>query len=380
MNTTSLNSGSTNDSEVIIQGRPVGPNHPPFIIAELSGNHNRSLERALAIVDAVAAAGADALKLQTYTAETMTLNLSEGEFFIEDPKSLWQGESLYQLYEKAHTPWEWHEPIMRRCRELGLICFSSPFDATAVDFLETLQVPAYKIASFEILDLPLIKKAASTGKPLIISTGMATEAEIDDAVTAAKNAGCQQLILLKCTSSYPANPAESHLRTIPYLKGRFGVQVGLSDHTPGIGAAIAAVAVGATVIEKHVTLSRNDGGVDSAFSLEPLELKQLVQEAAIARQALGSVHLGPSDREKASLQFRRTLYVVEDMQAGEVFSAENVRAIRPGLGLSPKYYETILGQKTKTPITRGTALCWELIDDSPAKAQTLIQQGMPHAH
>lgn len=367
------------DTDILIQGRPIGSNHPPFIIAELSGNHNQSLERALAIVEAVAATGADALKLQTYTADTMTLNLTHGEFFIQDANSLWQGESLYQLYEKAHTPWEWHAPIMRRCHELGLICFSSPFDATAVDFLESLQVPAYKIASFEILDLPLIRKAASTGKPLIMSTGMATESEIDDAVTTARNAGCTQLILLKCTSSYPAQPAESHLRTIPYLKERFGVPVGLSDHTPGLGAAIAAVALGATVIEKHVTLSRADGGVDAAFSLEPPELKQLVQETSMARQALGSVVLGPSEREKASLQFRRTLYVVQDMQAGEIFTADNVRAIRPGVGLPPKYYEAILGQRASVPISRGTALCWDLIADFQANTQTLMPQGVPHA-
>lgn len=374
-----MNSPSV-DSDIVIQNRPIGPNHRPFIIAELSGNHNQSLERALAIVDAVAAAGADALKLQTYTADTMTLDLAEREFFIEDPKSLWQGESLYQLYEKAHTPWGWHEPIMRRCRELGLICFSSPFDETAVDFLEELQAPAYKIASFEILDLPLIKKAASTGKPLIMSTGMATEAEIDDAVTAARNAGCEQLILLKCTSSYPADPAESHLRSIPYLQNRFGTQVGLSDHTPGLGASIAAVALGATVIEKHVTLSRDDGGVDAAFSLEPLELKQLVQEAAIAHQALGSVYLGPSQREQASLQFRRTLYVVEDMQPGDTFNAQNMRAIRPGLGLSPKFYETILGQKANAPITRGTALRWDLIEQALEQSPAQTAEGSPHAH
>ncbi len=348
--------------DVTIQGRAIGPSHEPFVIAEMSGNHNQSLERALAIVDAAAGAGASAMKLQTYTADTMTLNLNEREFLIGDAKSLWKGESLYNLYEKAHTPWDWHEPIMRRCRELGLICFSSPFDDSAVDFLERLEVPAYKIASFEILDLPLIRKAAATGKPLILSTGMATEAEIQDAVNAAKEVGCQQYVLLKCTSSYPADPAESNLNTIPYLCDRFATQVGLSDHTPGIGAAVAAVALGASVIEKHVTLSRAEGGVDAAFSLEPLELKQLVREVNLAHQALGKVFLGPSPREEASLQFRRTLYVVEDMRAGEAFSPENVRAIRPGLGLSPKHYEAILGQKAKRDIARGTALQWELMD------------------
>lgn len=347
---------------ISIAGRPIGQQYKPFIIAEMSGNHNQSLERAIAIAEAVAAAGADAIKLQTYTSDTMTLNLSEGEFFIEDPNSLWQGESLYNLYQKAYTPWEWHASIMQRCRELGLICFSSPFDASAVEFLEKLNAPAYKIASFEILDLSLIRKVSATGKPVIISTGMATEEEVDDAVKAARNAGCTQLILMKCTSSYPANPAESHLHTIPYLQDRFGVQVGLSDHTPGIGAAIASVALGATVIEKHITLSRAEGGVDAAFSLEPQELKQLVSEVNIAWNALGSVVLGPSPEERSSLQFRRTLYVTEDMQAGEAFTSKNVRAIRPGLGLPPKYIEAVLGQTAAQPIRRGTALQWELIN------------------
>jgi pseudaminic acid synthase len=346
---------------ISIAGRAIGLMERPFVIAEMSGNHNQSLDRAMAIVEAVADAGVDALKLQTYTADTMTLDLSEREFFIADASSLWQGESLYQLYQKAYTPWEWHAPIMQRCQELGLICFSSPFDVSAVEFLEQLNAPAYKIASFEILDLPLIRKVAATGKPVIISTGMATEREIQDAVDAAQSAGCTQLILLKCTSSYPADPSESHLKTIPFLRDRFGVQVGLSDHTPGIGAAIASVALGATVIEKHVTLSRTEGGVDAAFSLEPQELKQLVCEVRMAWQALGTVVLGPSPQECASLQFRRTLYVTEDVQVGEVFTPQNVRAIRPGLGLPPKYLDMVLGQTATCDVRRGTALSWELV-------------------
>jgi pseudaminic acid synthase len=359
---------SMNKPLIHIHNRPVGAGEPPLIIAEMSGNHNGSLVRALEIVDAAAKAGADALKLQTYTADTMTLDLAEREFFIENPNSLWQGESLYRLYQKAHTPWDWHAPIMERCRELGMLCFSSPFDATAIDFLEELNAPAYKIASFEILDLALIRKAATTGKPLILSTGMATETEISEALNAAREGGCRDLILLKCTSSYPADPAESHLRTIPYLQERFQVQVGLSDHTPGIGAAIAAVALGATVIEKHFTLSRADGGVDSAFSLEPSELAQLVRECRIAGQALGGVQLGPCAHEQASLQFRRTLYVVEEMAAGELFTERNVRAIRPGLGLPPKHYEAILGQRASQAISKGTALRWEYIQTPVGQA------------
>lgn len=359
--------GVRSGAQVAIQigSHLVGPHEAPFIIAEMSGNHNGSLVRALELVEVAAQAGAHALKLQTYTADTMTIDCNEGEFFIENPNSLWKGESLYNLYQKAYTPWEWHEPIMQYSRELGMECFSSPFDASAVDFLESLNAPAYKIASFEILDLPLIRKAASTGKPLIMSTGMATEAEIEDAVQAARSAGCQELILLKCTSSYPADPAESHLRSIPYLQERFQVQVGLSDHTPGIGAPIAAVALGATIIEKHFTLARADGGVDSAFSLEPQELRQLVNESRLAHKALGTVQLGPSEIEKASLQFRRTLYVVEDIAPGEVFTEQNVRAIRPGLGLPPKHYDAILGQSAACIIKRGTALSWDLIQKTP---------------
>ena len=359
-----LGNEKPDNGTIRIAGRAIGAQEAPFIIAEMSGNHNGSLERALSIVDAAADAGACAIKLQTYTADTMTLDLAEGDFFIENPLSPWKGESLYSLYEKAHTPWEWHAPIFKHCREQGLIAFSSPFDASAVDFLEKLEAPAYKIASFEILDLPLIRKVAATGKPVIISTGMASEAEIDEAVTAARQAGCHELILLKCTSSYPANPADSHLRSLPYLQQRFATPVGLSDHTPGIGAALAAVALGAVVIEKHLTLSRAEGGVDAAFSLEPDELAQLVEESRMAQRALGQVHIGPCEHERGSLQFRRTLYVVEDIPAGTVFSTKNIRAIRPGFGLPPRHYEAVLGQKSACPIRKGTPLSFDLIAES----------------
>lgn len=339
----------------------VGKDAAPFIIAEMSGNHNQSLDRALAIVDAIAESGAQALKLQTYTADTMTLDLAEREFFIDNPNSLWKGNSLYNLYEQAFTPWEWHDPIFKRARAHGLVAFSTPFDATAVDFLETLDVPAYKIASFENTDLALIRKVAATGKPVIISTGMASLAEIDEAVHAARSAGCKDLILLKCTSNYPASPASSNLASIPYLKALFQCEVGLSDHTLGIGAAVASVALGASVIEKHVTLNRAEGGVDAAFSLEPAELKQLVTETNTARHALGTIQLGPTEEERASLVFRRTLYICEDLEKGDVLTAKNLRAIRPGLGLPPKFIEQLLGKRVAKAVKRGTSMNWDLI-------------------
>lgn len=344
-----------------ICGRPVGVDAPPFVIAEMSGNHNQSLERALAIVEAAAAAGAHALKLQTYTADTMTIDVREGEFFIADPNSLWTGTSLYELYQQAYTPWEWHEPIFRRARELGMIPFSTPFDESAVDFLESLDVGVHKIASFENTDIPLIRKVAATGKPMIISTGMASVAELDETVRAAREAGCRDLVLLKCTSTYPATPESTNIRTIPHLRELFSCEVGLSDHTMGCGAAVAAVALGAAVIEKHFTLARADGGVDSAFSLEPAELKTLVVESERAWQSLGRVTYGASAAEKKSLVFRRSLYVVKDVDAGEVLTAENVRAIRPGLGLAPKWLDTVLGKPAKQAIGRGTPLDWTLI-------------------
>lgn len=344
-----------------IAGIRIGQEARPFIIAEMSGNHNQSLERALEIVEAAARSGAHALKLQTYTADTMTIDVREGEFFIADPNSLWSGNSLYQLYQQAHTPWEWHEPIFSRARELGMVPFSTPFDETAVDFLESLDVQVYKIASFENTDLPLIRKVAATGKPMIISTGMASVAELDETVRAAREAGCKQLVLLKCTSTYPSTPENTNVRTIPHLRDLFGCEVGLSDHTMGCGAAIAAVALGATVIEKHFTLARADGGVDSAFSIEPAEMRTLATEAERAWQSLGQISYGATSAEQKSLVFRRSLYVVKDIDAGELFSADNVRAIRPGLGLAPRWMDTVLGMAAKKAIKRGTPLNWNLI-------------------
>ncbi|XER14339.1 Pseudaminic acid synthase [Sporomusa aerivorans] len=335
--------------------------HRPMIIAEMSGNHNQSLVRALEIVELAAKAGVDAIKLQTYTADTMTLNIAEREFFIADKNSLWEGNSLYNLYQKAYTPWEWHAPIFKRCKELGIMGFSTPFDATAVDFLEGLAVPCYKIASFENIDLPLIKKVAQTGKPMIVSTGMTTVAELDDLVRTARENGCKELALLKCTSSYPSTPEGTNLLTIPHMKQLFNCEVGLSDHTLGIGVAVASVALGASVIEKHFTTSRAEGGVDSAFSMEPAEMAQLVQETRNAWQALGQISYEVGEQEKKSLQFRRSLYIVEDMKAGDVITAKNMRAIRPGLGLSPKYYDIVLGKTVKADVKRGTALSWKLI-------------------
>lgn len=349
------------EQQVTIAGRAIGPGAEPFVIAEMSGNHNQSLDRALELVDAVADAGAHALKLQTYTPDTMTLDLDEPEFRIDRPGSLWSGRTLYQLYGEAHTPWNWHAPILERARARGLVAFSTPFDHTAVEFLETLGVPCYKIASFENTDLSLIRQVAATGKPLIISTGMATIADLDETVRTARGAGCQALVLLRCTSAYPAEPADSHLCTIPHMRDLFGCEVGLSDHTLGVGAAVAAVALGASVIEKHVTLSRVDGGVDSAFSLEPHELRQLVIETRLAWQALGTVFYGPTDAEHASLQFRRSLYIVESLRAGDVLTAENVRAIRPGYGLSPRYLDQVLGRRVSRDVPRGTALAWDLL-------------------
>ena len=339
----------------------VGREYPPFIIAEMSGNHNHSLERALEIVDAAAESGAHALKLQTYTADTITIDHSEGEFMISDPNSLWKGDSLYTLYQKAYTPWEWHEEIFNRCRDRGLVSFSTPFDESSVDFLESLDVPAYKIASFENAHIPLIRKVAATGKPLIISTGMATLAELDETVRTVRSGGCKDLILLKCTSSYPANPEDSNINTIPHMRELFDCEIGLSDHTFGIGVSIAAVALSATVIEKHFTLDRSDGGVDSAFSIEPAELKALVEESKRAWQSLGEVNYTVTEAEKSSVQFRRSIYIVEDVRTGEAFSAKNVKVIRPGFGLAPKYYDHVIGRRASRDIKRGSAISWEML-------------------
>ncbi|MEJ8837045.1 pseudaminic acid synthase [Ramlibacter sp. AN1133] len=344
-----------------LAGRRIGRDAAPFVIAEMSGNHNQSLERALQIVDAAAAAGAHALKIQTYTPDTMTIAAPQREFSIQDPASLWAGRSFHDLYRQAQTPWDWHAPLFERCRQHGMLGFSSPFDDTAVDFLESLDVPCYKIASFENIHLPLIEKVARTGKPVIMSTGMASVAELDEAVRTARAAGCRDLVLLKCTSTYPATPLDSNLLTIPHLRDLFGCEVGLSDHTMGIGVAVGAVALGAVLVEKHFTLRRADGGVDSAFSLEPDELKSLVTETERAWQALGAVHYGPTEAERQSLAYRRSVYVVADMTAGEAFTPENLRIIRPGHGLAPKYQAIALGKKATRDIERGTPLGWDLI-------------------
>ncbi|MDO8330182.1 MAG: pseudaminic acid synthase [Fluviicoccus sp.] len=344
-----------------IANRQIGPDHPPFVIAEMSGNHNQSLDRALEIVEAAAKTGAHALKIQTYTADTMTLDLDEREFHIADKNSLWEGTSLYKLYQEAYTPWEWHAPIFERARELGMIPFSTPFDDSAVDFLEELDVACYKIASFENTDLPLIRRVAATGKPLIISTGMASIAELDETVRAAREAGCKDLILLKCTSTYPATPANTNILTIPHMRQLFNCEVGLSDHTMGVGVSVASVALGATVIEKHFTLARADGGVDSSFSMEPAEMASLVVESERAWQSLGKVSYGATAAEKKSLQFRRTLYICQDVKAGDVLTTKNVRAIRPGLGLPPKYIDLVLGKRVSVDAPRGTALAWNMI-------------------
>ena len=346
----------------------LGEGFRPFVIAEMSGNHNASLERALAIVDAAADAGAHAVKLQTYTADTMTLNLKAGEFMVTDPKSLWKGRDLHGLYQEAHTPWAWHKPIMERAAARGLVCFSSPFDESAVDFLESLDMPAYKIASFELVDLPLVRRAARTGKPLIMSTGMASVTEIGAAADAAREAGCKDLVLLKCTSTYPASPENTNLRTIAHLRQLFGCEVGLSDHTLGIGVAVASVAFGACLIEKHFTLARADGGVDSAFSMEPAEMRMLVDETERAWRALGEVRYGPTEAEMRAAGRRRSLYVGCDMKAGEVFTAANLRRVRPGQGLPPKFFEVILGRRIARDAAKGTPVTWDLVGDGGVSA------------
>jgi N-acetylneuraminate synthase len=344
-----------------IGDREIGPHLRPYLIAEMSGNHNQSLDRALEIVDAAASAGADAIKLQTYTPETMTLNLSKPGFVIDDPNSLWAGRQLYDLYAEAYTPWEWHRPLMERAVAHGLHCFSTPFDDTAVDFLEQLGVPAYKIASFENVDLPLIRRVARTGKPMIISTGMASAAEIDEAVRAAREAGNRDLVLLKCTSTYPATPANTNLCTIPSMRDTFGCQVGLSDHTMGCGVAVAAVAFGAVVIEKHFTLRRAHGGVDSAFSMEPEEFRALRTETERAWQGLGGVVYGGTRDEDKSRIFRRSIYVAKDIKAGDILDASNVRVVRPGFGMPPRFIDVVLGKRVNRDLAAGSPLDWSYI-------------------
>jgi pseudaminic acid synthase len=342
----------------------IGAKHKPFIIAEMSGNHNQSLERAFQIVDAAAAAGAHALKLQTYTADTITFNSTGDDFLIKDPSSLWQNhESLHKLYQLAYTPWEWHKAIFDRAKALGMLAFSSPFDTTAVDFLEELNVPCYKIASFENTDHILLKKVAQTGKPIIMSTGVASVEDIQESLKILKLNGSQNIILLKCTSTYPSSPENTNLRTIPDMRDLYSVPIGLSDHTMGIGASVAAVALGAVVIEKHFTLSREEGGVDSSFSLEPAELEQLVVETERAFLALGKVNYSLSKGEIKNLQFKRSLYVIKDMIKGELFTSDNVKSIRPSFGLHTRYFDEIKNKKASQAIQAGTALQWNLIEN-----------------
>jgi len=347
--------------DIIINGRAIGTSHKPYIVAELSGNHNQSIERAIQLIDAAADSGADAVKLQTYTADTMTLNCRMPGFFVDNPESLWAGRTLYDLYEEAHTPWEWHEQLFAHAKKRNIAMFSSPFDKTAVDFLESLNVPAYKVASFECTDLALIRYVASTGKPLIISTGMAKASEIEEAVATARLAGCKELILLKCTSTYPATAANTNISTIPHLRDLFNCHVGLSDHTMGNGVSVASVALGAVLIEKHFTLDRTDGGVDSTFSMEPAELSALCQDTESAFAAMGCIHYGPVKAEQDSIQFRRSVYAVRDIRKGERFTEENIRTIRPGFGLPPKEIDRLIGCIATQDIAAATPMSWDLV-------------------
>lgn len=345
---------------ISINGRKIGPGEPPYVIAEMSGNHNGSLERALDLIAAAKAAGADAVKLQTYTPDTITID-HDGPGFTIGEEGLWGGRKLYELYQEAHTPWEWQGRLFERGRELGLTVFSSVFDETSVDFLEGLYAPAYKISSFEIVDLPLINKCALTGKPLIISTGMSDLGEIQAAVSTALKAGCKDLLLLHCVSAYPASAEEYNLNTIAHMSKAFGVPVGLSDHTLGIAVPVAAVVLGACAVEKHFTMARSEGGPDAAFSLEPHELKDMIASCHTAHKSIGTVAYGRKESEIANIQFRRSLYAVRDIKKGEVFSSSNVRSIRPGFGLAPKHYDAILGRHASCNIKRGTPLSWDLI-------------------
>lgn len=351
--------GAPRDIEV--GAHRIGRSHPPFVIAEMSGNHNGSLDRALRIVAAAAAAGAHALKLQTYTASTMTVDIDAPEFRVNDPSSPWHGRLLYELYQAAATPWEWHEPIFKRCTELGLVGFSTPFDGSAVDHLESLGVSIYKIASMESTDVELIRRVAATGKPMLISTGSTTLVEIGEAVQTARSAGCEDLVLLKCTAEYPADPADANLATIAHLRDSFRTHVGLSDHTSGVGVSVAAAALGAVVIEKHLTLRRSDGGVDSSFSLEPEELRLLVDETDRAWKAVGEVRY-TSDQERTGQSHRRTLLIVRDVKAGERLTAESVQPLRPGLGLPVKDLDAVIGRRARKDLRRGTPISWELLD------------------
>jgi len=344
-----------------IAGRLIGPDYPPYVIAELSANHNGSIDNAFKLIEAAAIAGADAIKIQTYRADTITIRSDKPEFQIHG--GLWDGQTLYELYDRAHTPWEWHEALFGKAREVGITLFSSPFDATAVDLLETLDAPAYKIASFEAVDLPLIRRVAQTGKPMIISTGMANLDEIGEAIDTARGAGCQELVVLHCISGYPAPAEDYNLRTMADIGSQQNVLTGLSDHTLDNATAIAAVALGACAIEKHITLDRHAGGPDDSFSLEPADLSALCRDCLIAWQALGRVDYSHRDSEKGNVQFRRSLYVVEDVNAGDVATTENIKSIRPGYGLAPKYYDQLLGRRFKMDVERATPASLNLFDD-----------------
>ena len=339
----------------------IGKDHKPFIIAEMSGNHNSSIERAIRIIETAAACGAHAIKLQTYTADTLTINHTGGLFDIKDETSLWNNRNLYELYQEAYTPWEWHEQLFRCAADNGIICFSTPFDDTAVDFLEGLNAPAHKIASFENIHHPLLKKVAATGKPIIMSTGACSLSHLAESVEVLKSNGCKDLVLLKCTSNYPSTPENSNLLTIPHLRDLFNCEVGLSDHTMGIGVPIAAVTLGATLIEKHFCLSRAEGGVDSAFSVEPDELKALVIETERAWQSLGVIQYDVQESEKKSLMFKRSIYIVDDIAEGEIFSEQNIRIIRPGDGIHPRYFENILGKVSNQQLKKGTPFSLNMI-------------------
>jgi len=343
-----------------IGGFHIGSGYPPLVVAEMSGNHNQSIEKALEIVEKVAVSGVHAIKLQTYTADTLTIDKKDGDFYLDNNNSLWHGMSMYELYQLAHTPWDWHQQIFDRCKELDLLCFSSPFDDTAVDFLETLNCPCYKIGSTENTDYALLKKVAKTGKPVIISTGMATVEELGKIVSVVKESGCKDLILLKCTAAYPASPTEANLLTIQHMKDMLGCHVGLSDHTLGMGVAVASVALGAVMVEKHFTISRQDGGVDSAFSMEPDEFTQMVDEIKVAWEAKGVISYGPTDAEDSNIS-RRSLYIVKDMSKGEKLTKQNVRSIRPGYGLAVENIDTILGMRVTSDVKRGTRLSWDLV-------------------
>lgn len=347
--------------EIKIEDIAIGSMHEPFVIAEMSGNHNNDIEQAMKLIEEAHKAGAHAIKIQTYTADTMTIRSNSNDFLIDDKESLWFGSTLYDLYEKAHTPWEWHETIFDKCRSLGILCFSTPFDITAVDFLEKLETPAYKIASFENTDLTLIKKIAELDKPIFLSAGMATVAELDDSIETIRNEGSENIVLLKCTSSYPAPPEKANLKTIPHMRDLYQINVGISDHTRGIGVAVASVALGATVIEKHLTLSRSESTVDSEFSLEPHELKNLVTESKRAWKALGGIQYGCDEDERKSLKFRRSLYIVKDMRKGDCFDTTNLRAIRPGFGLPIKYYNMLMGKRVRKEVPKGTPMTWDLL-------------------